>query len=215
MITENDKKRKVRRFRKNSEFKPIKNFHHFLSHEFRLIKTILVEIQLLQNNDTDLIVKNALIEYVIIKTVSIFEYFFKSMSFHIGCNILVELDRVLRKGYEENRGQALVDTFSHSNPQEVVELYRKLLNRDIIKDAETYFDNFNNEGIEHETYHIRKIPLLRNNWNNFYKLFEYRNKIVHENLSPSIKYSELRKMIGAVFDVMAVSQSYGWKYDSY
>lgn len=213
MMTENDKKAKVR-FKKNSEFKPIKNFHHFLGGEFRLIKTILVEIQLL-HSDTDLIIKNALIEYTIIKTVSIFEHFFKSMAFRVGSDISIELDKVLRKGYEENRGQALVDSFSHSNPKVVVELYRKLLDRDIIKDAETYFDNFNNEGIEHEVYHIRKIPLLRNNWNNFYKLFGYRNKIIHESLSPSIKYSELRKMIGAVFDVMAVSQSYGWKYDSY
>lgn len=212
-MTENDKKRRVR-FKTNSELKPVKNFHHFLLGEFRLIKTILVEIQLLQNSDTDLIVKNALIEYTIIKTVSIFEYFFKSMAFLIGSNIKVELDKVLKKGYEENRGQALVDSFSYSNPKEVVELYKKLLDKDTIKDAETYFDNFNNEGIEHAVYHIRNIPILRKNWNNFHKLFEYRNKIVHEGLSPSIKYSELRNMVGAVFDVMAVSQSYGWKYDS-
>lgn len=213
-MTEKDKKVKVR-LKKNSEFKPIKNFHHFLMYEFKNIRIILVEIQSLQNTGTDLIVKNALIEYTIIKTVSIFEHFFKSIAFRVGSDISIELDKVLKKGYEENRGKALADSFTHSNPKVVVDMYKKLLNRDLIKDAETYFDNFNNEGIEHEIYHIRKIPLLSKNWDNFYKLFEYRNKIVHESFSPSIKYSELRKMVGAVFDVMAVAQSYVWKFDSY
>jgi len=207
------KKKKVR-LRKNSEFKPIKNFHHFLIREFTKTKSILVEIQSLQNNGTDSIIKNALIEYVIIKTVSIFENFFKSMAHLIGSDISIELDKVLKKGFEENRGKALADSFHHSNPEVVVDMYRKLLNRDIIEDAETYFDNFNNEGIEHEIYHIRNIPLLSKNWDNFYKLFRYRNKIIHEFFSPSIKYSELRKMVGAVYDVMAVAQTYGWKFDS-
>jgi len=137
------------------------------------------------------------------------------MAFHIGSDISIELDKVLKKGYEENRGKALADSLTHSNPKVVVDMYKKLLNRDMIEDAETYFDNFNNEGIEHEIYHIRKIPLISKNWDNFYKLFEYRNKIIHESFSPSITYSELRRMVGAVFDVMAVSQSYGWKFGSY
>ena len=214
MMTKKDKKVKVR-LKKNSEFKPIRNFHLFLINEFRKTRSILVEIQSLQNNGTDLIIKNALMEYTIIKTVSIFENFFKSMAFLIGSDISIELDKVLKKGYEENRGKALADSLTHSNPKVVVDMYKKLLNRDMIEDAETYFDNFNNEGIEHEIYHIRKIPLLSKNWDNFYKLFEYRNKIIHESFSPSIKYSELRKMVGAIFDVMAVSQSYGWKFDSY
>lgn len=210
-MAEKDKKIKVR-LKKNSKFKSIKNFHRFLIHEFEKTRLILVEIQSLQNNGGDLIIKNALIEYAIIKTVSIFENFFKSMAFLIGSDISIELDKLLQKGYEENRGKALTDSLSHSNPKVVANMYKKLLNRDIMEDAETYFDNFNNEGIEHEIYHIRKIPLLSKNWDNFYKLFEYRNKIIHESFSLSIKYSELRKMIGAVFDVMAVSQSYGWKF---
>jgi len=203
-------KKKVKvRLKKNSEFKPVRNFHLFLKREFNSIRIILVEIQTLHDNGTDLIIKNALIEYTIIKTVSTFEHFFKSMAFQIGSDISIEIDKVLKKGYDENRGKALADSLSHSNPKVVVDMYKKLLNRDMIKDAETYFDNFNNEGIEHEIYHIRKIPLLSKNWNNFYKLFEYRNKIVHEDFSPLIKYSDLRKMVGAVFDVMAVAQSYG------
>lgn len=213
-MIKNDKKTKVR-LKRNSKFKPVKRFHLYLIHEFKIIRTILVEIQSLQDSGTDLIIKKALMEYAIIKTVSTFEHFFKSMAFLIGSDISIELDKVLKKGYEENRGKALVDSLSHSNPKVVVEMYEKLLNRDLIKDAEIYFDNFNNEGIEHVIYHIRKIPLLSKNWENFYILFEYRNKIVHEHFSPLIKYSELRNMVGAVFDVMAVAQSYGWKFGSH
>ena len=198
------KKQKVR-LKKNSEFKPIKNFHFFLKCEFNLIKTILVEIQSLSNNDTDVIIKNALIRYSIIKTVSTFEYFFKSLAFHIGSDISIELDKVLKGEYQKNRSKALSDSFSYSNPIVVTDLYKKLLNRDIMKDAETYFDQFNNEGVEHEIYHIRKIPLLSKNLTNFYKLFKYRNRLVHENPYVEIKYSELRKMIGAVYDVMVVA----------
>ena len=212
MMSKNDKKKKVR-LKKNSEFKPIGRFHLYLIREFKILRTIMVEIQSLQDSGTDLIIKKALIEYVMIRMVSTFEYFFKSIAFHIGSDISVELDRVLKSGYEENRGKALVDSFSHSNPKVVVEMYGKLLNRDLIQDAETYFDNFNNEGIEHKIYHIRGIPLLSKNWDNFYRLFEYRNKMVHEHFSPLIKYSELRNMIGSVFDMMAVAQSIGWNFD--
>ena len=169
----------------------------------------------MENRGTDLIIKNALIEYTIIKTVSIFENFFKSLAFYVGSDIKIELNKVLKKGYDENRGKALVDSITHSNPKIVVDMYKKLLDRDIIKDAATYFDNFNNEGIEHEVYHIRKIPLLSKNWDNFYKLFECRNKLVHESVTPSVTYSELRNMVGAVFDVMAVAQSYGWNFERY
>ena len=213
-MSKNDKKKRVR-LKKNSEFKPIGKFHLYLIHEFKILRTIMVEIQSLEDSDTDLIIKKALIEYALIRTVSTFEYFFKSMAFHVGSDISVELDKVLKSGYEENRGRALADSFSHSNPKEVIEMYEKLLNRDLIEDAETYFDNFNNEGIEHEIYHIRGIPLLSKNWDNFYHLFEYRNKIVHEHFSPLIKYSELRKMIGSVFDMMAVAQSIGWNFGTH
>lgn len=210
-MIENDKKVRVR-IKKNSELEPIRNFHHFLINEFRKMRLILIEIQSLCDTGTDSVIKDELIKYSIIKTVLIFEHFFKSMAFYIGSDISVELDKVLKKGYEENRGKALVDSLAHSNPAAVVDMYKKLLNRDMIEDTETYFDNFNNEGVEHEIYHIRKIPLLSKNWDNFYKLFKYRRKIIHENFSPSLKYSELRKMIGAVFDVMAVSQEYGWNF---
>lgn len=203
----NFSKAKVRIF-KNRELKPIKKFHWYLKSEFKNIKTILVEIQTLEDSGTDAIIKRGLIEYVIIKTVSIFEYFFKSFSHSLGLDISVQLDKVLKQGYDENRSKALVDSWSHSCPRSLSSMYKELLGRDIIKDAETYYDNFNNEGIEHEVYHIRRIPLLSKNWDNFYELFNSRNKIVHENISPSIKYSELRKMVGAVFDVMAISYWY-------
>ncbi len=205
-------KRKVN-LKKNSDFKPIKRFHWFLIDEFRDIRVLLVEIQSLEDKETDLIIKEALIKYTIIKTVSIFENFFKSMAFHIGSDISIELDKVLKKGFEEDRGSALAHSYPHSNPKMVIAMYKKLLNRDMVDDAQTYFDNFNNEGIEHEVYHIRRIPLLSRNWDNFYRLFEYRNKIIHEGFSPSVKYSELRNMVGATFDVMAVAQEYGWKFD--
>ena len=79
-MPKNDKRIKVR-LKKNSEFKIIKNFHHFLIDEFIKTRFMLVEIQSLQNNGTDLIIKNALIEYTIIKTVSIFENFLNQWHF--------------------------------------------------------------------------------------------------------------------------------------
>ena len=208
MIVQKNKKAKVRLNKNSKELSGI-NLHHFLKREFYNLKIMLIEIQSLQNDeDTDLIIKKALTERVIIKTVSIFEYFFKSVAHNIGSDVGVELNKVLKDGYEENRGKALSDSFTQSYPPNVINLYKKLLNRDIAKDADDYFSTFNNQGVEHEVYHIRNTPLMRRNWVNFYKLFDCRNKIIHENFTPNIKYSELRKMVGAVFDLMLVSQSF-------
>jgi hypothetical protein len=110
MTKNNDFNKAKVRIIKNRELKPITNFHLYLRSEFKKIKIILVEIQTLENNGTDEIIKRGLIEYVIIKTVSIFEYFFKSYSHSLGSNISVQLDRVLKQGYETNRSKALVDS---------------------------------------------------------------------------------------------------------
>ncbi len=192
------KKRNIK-IHKDKEIEIIKLPNGYLTKKFEEIKPLLIEIQCIKKEDEDL--QKALIEYVIIKTVTIFEVFFKALAFKVGSSLGENLDNIL-KGNLEDGGNALAQSFNHANPNLVKNIYSELVGIDIMKESMNYFDNFNNEGIEHEKYHIRHIPLLRNNWNNFERIFIYRNKIVHENFSPIIKYSELRKMIGSVFDVM-------------
>jgi len=198
------KKRQVR-IKKNVKLQIIEHPHLYLKKSFKEIKPLMIEIQSIKEEDK--IIRNALIEYVIVKTVTIFEIYFKSLAYEIGSNLGDKLDQIL-KGDLTDSGAALAHSFSYANPFSVKDIFSELLEVDIMEDAKKYFDNFNNEGIEHEEYHIRFIPLLSNNLVNFDKLFVYRNKIVHENFSPPIKYTELRKMVGSVFDVMAWSQMY-------
>lgn len=199
------KKRPVR-IKKDAKLQIIKNTHLYLLKSYREMKPLLIEIQSLKEEDK--ILQTALIEYVIIKTVTIFEIYFKSLAFEIGSDLGDKLDKILQGDLKNNGGTALAHSFSYANPFSIKDICLELFGVDIMENAKKYYDDFNNEGIEHEVYHIRHIPLLRNNWMNFEKIFEYRNKIVHENFSPQIRYAELRKMVGSVFDVMAQSQSY-------
>jgi len=96
----------------------------------------------------------------------------------------------------------LASSFSYANPKIVMELYDELLGVNFLDIISKYYDDFNNEGIEHDECHIRNIPLLSKNLVNFEKIFKYRNMLVYADNLPSISYVELRKMIGSVFDVL-------------
>lgn len=198
------KKRQVR-IKKNVNLQIIRYPHLYLKKSFKEIKPLMIEIQSIKKEDE--IIKNVLIEHVIVKTVTIFEIFFKALAYNVGSSLGEKLDQIL-KGDLTDGGTALAHSFNYANPSAVQDVFSELLGVNIMERAKEYFDKFNNEGIEHEEYHIRFIPLLSNNLENFDKLFIYRNKIVHENFSPKIKYSELRKMVGGIFDVMAWSQMY-------
>lgn len=142
---------------------------------------------------------------MIVKTVTIFEVYFKSIAYIVGSKLVNKLNLVLDGNYEDNPASALAHSGSHASPSRVKTIYEELLGIDIMEEAKKYYDNFNNEGVEHESCHIRNIPLLRNNWENFEDIFYYRNKIVHENVLPSIDYRKLRNMVGSVFDAMVIA----------
>lgn len=191
------------RYRENDTLIPKEKLGRYPITIFKKIKPLLIEIQYLNGKDET--VRTALIEYVIIKTVTIFEVYFKSIAYTIGSKLGGKLDLVLKGNFERDPASAFAHSGSHANPLRVKKIYFELLGVDIMEEAKDYYDNFNNEGIAHEECHIRNIPLLRNNWNNFEDIFYYRNKIVHEDILPSINYCKLRKMIGSVFDAMVVA----------
>ena len=68
------KKRNIK-IHKDKEIEIIKLPNGYLTKKFEEIKPLLIEIQCIKKEDEDL--QKALIEYVIIKTVTIFEVFLK------------------------------------------------------------------------------------------------------------------------------------------
>ena len=133
------------------------------------------------------------------------------MAYHLGSNLGVKLDKVLKGNFTKDRGNALANSFSYANPRIVMNLYDKLLGINFLDELKKSYDGFNNEGIAHDECHIRNIPLLSKNLENFEKIFAYRNLLVHCDDLPVIPYKDLRKMIGSVFDVMANTWIIDWK----
>ena len=196
------KKTKVR-YRDNVTLIPKERLGRYPITSFGEIKPLLIEIQFLHNKDE--IIHTALIEHAIVKTVTIFEVYFKSIAYIVGSKLVDKLDLVLSGNYENDPANAFAHSGSHASPSRVKIIYEELLGIDIMEEAKKYYDNFNNEGVEHESCHIRNIPPLRDNWENFDDIFYYRNKIVHENVLPPTDYKKLRNMVGSVFDVMVIA----------
>ena len=182
-------KKQKPKIRKNIKIIPQNQLHRYVRSSFRKLKPVLVQIQFLKEGD---LIREAMIEHSIRKTVTIFEVTFKSVSYHCGKNRGYELDKIFTE---------TITDYTPSSPT-LMKLYYELLGIDFLDEAKKYYDNFNNEGVEHDECHIRNIPRLSKNLGNFVKIFEYRNKLVHEDSLPIIQYKELRKMIGSVFDVM-------------
>ncbi len=201
-------KKRLVQYRKGMRIIPKRDQYNYIRRSFRKLRPVLIEIQYRKEGD---IVREALIEHSIRKTVTIFEITFKSISYHLGSDIGSDLDVVLKGDFSKDSGTALASSFSFANPKTVMSLYDELLGINFLDELKKYYDEFNNEGVEHEECHIRNIPLLSKNLENFEKIFVYRNLLVHHDNLPVIPYKDLRKMIGSVFDVMVVSWIIDWE----
>jgi len=162
-------------------------------------KPLLKEIQNRSKNDP---VRTALINYLIIRTVTVFETF-----------LLTEAYKLSKKKKDKTKklftdvkvdiplSEQVISTFSFTNLENVHEVFSTLLDIDFLKEIQEesirYEDNY-----FYEDAHIKRTKPLHKNWNAVCSIFELRHDIVHHNKLVKLGYSEIRNLVGGIIQFL-------------
>lgn len=150
-------------------------------------------------------VRKALVNYLITRTVTIFEIY-----------LLNEAHRLSKKDQEKTKKlftdiktnfsleDQLVSTYSFTKLEDIDHVFSILLDKqyltEIKKESIEYAPNYCYEDV-----HIKRTNPLHKNWDYVCKIFELRHDIVHHNKLVDLKYSDIRNLIGGIIQFLLCS----------
>jgi len=189
-------KRKAQARRTDSPYREIKIFKP------QEVDPILSDIKNRKKGDP---IRKALCNYLIVRTVSIFEFYMLNSAGRIADNDKVSAKKLFTKIRSDIPvGHQIASSFNFADISVVNDVMTKLLGKDFLKavynQSIEYYPDYYLE-MEHVTY----TRALHNNWEKVLKIFDYRNNIVHQNRLYDFKYSEIRNLIGGTLQFIMCS----------
>lgn len=165
-------------------------------------KPLLQEVRKRKKGDK---FRKALINYLIVRTVSIFEIFHINMAY----DCTSSRRRNARKLFTEIKTNAtiadqIISSFSFMDLEQVNQVFSTMLDTD-------FFTEIKNQSVRYapdyyiEREHISHTRLLHKNWDYVCSIFDIRHDIVHHNKPVDLKYSEIRDLIGGLMEFMMCS----------
>jgi len=159
----------------------------------------------IKNNEVDDKTRKVFINYLIVRTVSIFEIFLMNQAHR-----LAKKDkRKTRKLFSEIKTNAsiedqVISAFSYMKLENINQVFSALLDMDFLskikKESVEYAPNYQ--------YEVEQIPYtkpLHKNWDSVSKIIELRHDIVHHNKLVDLKYGEIKNLIGSLLQFMMCS----------
>lgn len=162
-------------------------------------------LQEIRNRKQDDRIRNVLMNYLLIRTVTVFENFMLNLAvryIHKHKDVAKEL--LIDPKLDDTIGEQLASTRSFINLDDIGLVFSTFLKKD-------FFSEIKNESIRHapdyqyEFEHITYASPLHKNWNKFENIFELRHQIVHHNKLTTLGWKEYRDMIESVLDFMMCS----------
>lgn len=185
-------KRKTKSLHHSFTYPPMRNFAN------NEAKPILAEIKSRKVND---IIRKSLINYLVIRSVTIFEHYFINEAQKLGERVKQEdLDKLLDNIIPDKpKGEQLASSFNYANLNHINHVFSTLLNMDFLNEIK-HDSEINYRDYYYEDVHIPWATPLHKNWNNFLMAFDLRDDIVHHNKNANLSYSQIRNLVESVLD---------------
>jgi len=152
--------------------------------------------------------RKALMNYLVVRTVTIFEMF-----------LLNEAHRLAKKDRRKTKKlfthiqtnasieDQLISVYSFTKLSDVDHVFSTLLDKKFLAEIKNQSIQYAPD-YSYEPAHIPYTKPLHNNWDFVCKIFELRNGIVHHNrLVNFAKYSEIRNLIGGIIQFLMCSST--------
>lgn len=163
---------------------------------------LLQEIKKRRRGD---VLRKSLINYLIIRAVTIFEIF-----------LINEAHRLAKKNKKRTKKlfsdiktnytleDQLISSYSFTKLEDIDHVFSTLLDN-------SYLSEIKKESIKYaldyylEDAHIRYTTPLHKNWDNVCKIFDFRPDIVHHNRLVDLQYHEIRNLVGGIIQFLMCS----------
>ena len=153
------------------------------------MKPMIEEIKKRHLND---VIRKSLVNYSIIRSVSIFEMYLLNLAHRLARN---DSDKTKNLFSDIKTSMTLEDqlvsVFSFTNLGDINNVFSNFLDGDFLseikKESIDYAPDY-----WYESEHIPYTKPLHKNWDEFIKIFEIRNDIIHHNKLVNFEYSPLR-----------------------
>ena len=157
------------------------------------MKPMIEEIKKRHLND---VIRKSLVNYSIIRSVSIFEMYLLNLAHRLARN---DSDKTKNLFSDIKPSMTLEDqlvsVFSFTNLGDINNVFSNFLDGDFLseikKESIDYAPDY-----WYESEHIPYTKPLHKNWDEFIKIFEIRNDIIHHNKLVNFEYSYLRNLLG-------------------
>lgn len=181
-------KRKAKARTTDTPFRKIRPF------KIREVDPILAEIKIRRRDDP---IRTALINYIIIRCVTVFESF---MLNSVGAIVDSNKEKALKLFKDTPRkgiplSHQIVSMYNFADIRIVNDVMTKLLGFD-------FLDAIKQESVKYyNSYYLEKEQVkgtkaLHKNWDNILKIFDYRNEIVHHDRQFHFNYRDIRNLVG-------------------
>ena len=168
-------------------------------------KPILIEIKN-RTRKTDQIVRKALINYMIIRSMAMLEHFLvnelkKFVDQYTNKIDLADFITNPSDFKKDSKSKVLISSFSYSNPKDIQFVFSRLLHIN-------FFDEIKQESKEYAPYfsleqeHIPYTKPIHKNWNELMQIFKLRHDIVHHNKLVNLQYHKIRNFVGGMMHMV-------------
>ena len=163
------------------------------------VRPILKEIRKRRKTDR---IRIALFNYLIVKTVAIFEVFLMNEA-HQLTKENPEQAKKLLKEIKENIPLAdqVVSTYSFMQFKHINQVFSALLENDFLEQIKNE-SRLDSQYYSIEPVHINQSKFLHENWDNVRKIFEHRMAITHHGKTLQGNFTEIRDLVGGIIQFM-------------
>lgn len=167
----------------------------FSNHE---VKPLLREIQRTTNDS----VRKALTNYLIIRTVTIFETYLITEAYKLSKKNKKNAQQLfsdIKVGVPLH--DQVISAFSFTNLNDVNYVFSTLLDLEFLQEIKQESIRYEPDYFLEDA-HIKRTKPLHKNWDFVCSIFQLRHDIVHHNKLVELKYSEIRNLIGGVLQFL-------------
>jgi len=156
----------------------------------------------IKNNEVDDKLRLVLINYLIVRTVTIFEVFLMNHAHRLATKNKTKT-RELFSVIEEIASieDQVISSFSFTRLKDVNRVFSTLMGADFLSkikaESVIYAPDY-----QYEQEQIPYTKPLHKNWDNVCTIFDLRHKIVHKNKLVDLKYSEVKNLVGGLLQFM-------------
>ena len=161
-------------------------------------------LEKIRKKEVDKNTRKLFMNYLIVRTVTIFEIFLINYAYR-----RAKGNRNARKLFTDIKtnvslGDQVISTFSFVKLEDLDQVFSTLLDIDFLKEIKKesveYAPNY-----QFEREQIPYTKPLHKNWNFVCKIFDLRHGIVHRDKLVDLKYSEIKNLVGGLFQFMMCS----------